>query len=368
MKKVLLVSCDGLGNGGVQAVIMGIVRKLHNDYKFDILLFTNEERYYDKEFLSYGGVIYRVPRYEGDNKFRKKIDYYVRGKHVHDSVWKLLKEHGPYDIIHCHDEFENAPILKAASEAGVPIRIAHTHIINHKSNFVANMLESNRRKAIQKYATAKVGCSRESCVAYYSVPDQSIIVNNAYDEQKFNQRNYITKEKNDFNIVQIGSYNPTKNQIFSVNVIKEILKKRNDVKLYLVGFRMGNYVDRIVKVIKENGLEQSVIFLPGDSDTQKLLSQSSYLIMPSKREGFGIVLIEAQAMGVSCFASDCIPRTTNCGGVKFLSLSAGASAWADAIVDDYVKTNGAHQKYDVSNYSTENIMKTYRTLYEGRMV
>ena len=50
MKRVLMVSCEGLGNGGVQAVIMSIVRNLKNKYIFDILLFTDERRFYDNEF------------------------------------------------------------------------------------------------------------------------------------------------------------------------------------------------------------------------------------------------------------------------------------------------------------------------------
>ena len=31
MKKVLLVSCEGLGNGGVQSVMMSIVRNLNDN-------------------------------------------------------------------------------------------------------------------------------------------------------------------------------------------------------------------------------------------------------------------------------------------------------------------------------------------------
>lgn len=50
MKKVLMVSCEGLGNGSVQNVIMNIVRNLNNKYLIDMLLFTNDRRYYDDEF------------------------------------------------------------------------------------------------------------------------------------------------------------------------------------------------------------------------------------------------------------------------------------------------------------------------------
>ena len=50
MDKVLLVSCEGLGRGGVQSVIMSIVKGLSDKFIFDIVLFTSEKRYYDDEF------------------------------------------------------------------------------------------------------------------------------------------------------------------------------------------------------------------------------------------------------------------------------------------------------------------------------
>lgn len=368
MKKILLVSCDGLGNGGVQAVMMGIVRALHGEYQFDILLFTSEERHYDKEFLSYGGRIYRVPRYEGKNQLRKKLDYYIRGKRVHDSVKKILKRNGPYDVVHCHDEFENAPVLKAAYEVGVPIRIAHTHIINQKNNFLANLLENNRRKNIERYATSKIGCSQEACDAYYKVPSESIVINNAYEEKRFDKNKYHTEKSNKLVLTQIGSYTPTKNQTFSVKVVKELVSRGNDVELNLVGFEIGDYVNTIKRTVSECQLENYVKLLPGDSDTPKLLSQSSYLLMPSVKEGFGIVLIEAQAMGLTCFASDAIPQTTNCGGVYYLNLSEGVGMWADRIEADYKHTHGIHRDYDVSIFSSRRIMDQYRNLYEENRI
>ena len=69
--KILQISCGGLGNGGVQAVIMDICRNMP-ETQFDILLFTNESRYYDDEFKKLGGKIFRIPNYEGNNKYKKK--------------------------------------------------------------------------------------------------------------------------------------------------------------------------------------------------------------------------------------------------------------------------------------------------------
>lgn len=121
-KRVLHISCDTLGNGGVQNVIMGICRNSKNII-FDILLFSSEESFYDKEFLSLGGKIFRIPYYEGMNNFRKRLDYYIRFLRIFRGTYKILKENGPYDAVHCHNYFESGICTLAAQLAGVKVRI-----------------------------------------------------------------------------------------------------------------------------------------------------------------------------------------------------------------------------------------------------
>lgn len=101
MKKVLLICSGGLGRGGVQAVLMNLVRQLNNQYIFDIVVFTNEKRYYEDEFLEYGGNIYRIPYYEGKYSLLRRIDYYIRGSRIKKAITNIFRTHGPFDIIHC---------------------------------------------------------------------------------------------------------------------------------------------------------------------------------------------------------------------------------------------------------------------------
>lgn len=365
MKKILMVSCEGLGNGGVQAVMMSIVRNLSSTYIFDVLLFTNEKRFYDDEFLAYGGQIYRIPRYGGKNLLKSKLDYYIRGSPLYESVLKLLQEHGPYDAIHCHDEFESAPIIKAAAMAGVPIRIVHTHVIAQKSNIVANCLENYRRKVIEKYATVKIGCSEESCNAFYQNHQNTMVINNAFDNHKFDAEKYGVSGVKGFNLLQIGSYSPIKNQLFSIEIIEYIRIRYPEVKLILVGFSIGDYKNILLKEIEERKLSNNVVLMPSNADTPRLLSQSSGFLFPSLHEGFGIVLIEAQAMGTYCYASNKVPRATNCGGVTYLALEDGAEKWAEKITEDYERTRGEHGQFDVNKFTIEKIMEKYKCIYEG---
>lgn len=365
MKRVLMVSCEGLGNGGVQAVMMSIVRNLHKEYLFDALLFTSEKRNYDDEFLSYGGQIHRIPRYEGSDKYRRKIDYYIRGYRLYKNVKELLVEKGPYDIIHCNDEFESAPIIKAAAESGVPVRIAHTHIISQKNNLIATLLENYRKRVIEKYSTVKIGCSLDSCYSFYLNPESSIVVNNAYDDSRFTKTNCIADDSNSLVLIQVGRFNTVKNQLFSIEVLEKIKIVYPDVVLRLVGFDADGYERLVRKRIEELNLRENVVFYPGNSNIPQLLSKSSIFIFPSLHEGFGIAVIEAQAMGLNCFASTGVPKTTNCGGVTYIDLNRGAEVWANEIIESFSKYGNSKQSFDVSDFAASNVMNKYRRIYEG---
>ena len=367
-KKILLVSCEGLGNGGVQAVMMGIVRNLSCKYKFDVLLFTNEKRHFDDEFLSYGGEIIRVPKYEGNCEFRKKIDYYIRGPRLYHSVKKLLCDHGPYAAIHCNNEFESAMILKAAKNAGVPIRIAHTHhtyVAPKVSKFWLKGFNALYLKIIKKYATFLVGCSSEACLSVYGEHSNCLVVDNPYDERKFSPNVDAFGQSREMVLMQVGSFSPRKNQMFSVRVLVEIKKQYPNAKLNLVGFNMGSYQEKLEMLIEELGVKENVNILPHDTNIVQYLETAAAFIFPSVKEGFGIVLIEAQAMGVKCYASDTVPKSTDRGGCVYLSLGDGPKVWADKIIEDYETYRGRHQFYDCTQFTYRRTMETYDKLYSG---
>ena len=298
-----MISCEGLGNGGVQAVMMGIVRNLSDEFLFDMLLFTSEKRFYDDEFLSYGGKIHRLPRYEGKNRLRKRVDYYVRGRNVYRNVLKLLKNNS-YDIIHCNDEFESAVIAKAAYEAGIENRIVHTHIISEKSNMIAAVINSKRRKQISRYATIRVGCSYESCRSFFSRHDRAFIVNNFYDDRKFYFKERDKEESTIFRILQIGSFSDIKNQMFSLEIINRIRREYPEAVLTFVGYSMDQYENKIYKKTDQYGLKNNVEFYPGDADTLTLLSRTDAFLLPSLYEGQPLTVFEARALHLPVILSD----------------------------------------------------------------
>ncbi|MDU6807963.1 MAG: glycosyltransferase [Clostridium sp.] len=362
-EKILLVSCEGLGKGGVQSVIMSIVRNMSYKYVFDIILFTDEKRFYDDEFESYGGKIFRIPNYNGENKIRKKIDYYIRRNRIYRETKNIIKSNGPYRAIHCNNVYESGICLKAAYKYKIKTRIVHIHIVPQPGNFIRNFIDKNYFKFIKQFGEHFIGCSEDSCKSFYGKKVKYNVINNPYNEDIFKFSPNISN--NELIITQIGSFSSNKNQVFSIKVLSHIVKKYPNAKLYFVGFDIDGYQNEMEAEITKSGLKNNIKIYPSDTNISLLLKKTSALIFPSLVEGFGIVLIEAQAMGVRCYVSDSVTKQTNVGGCEFISLKIGAENWAEKIINDYKITLGKHYRYDCSEFSTKETMKNYELIYRG---
>jgi glycosyltransferase involved in cell wall biosynthesis len=364
--KILIIAYNDLKRAGVQSVIMEIVRNIGGSCKFDIVLFSSKKSYYDEEFLSYGGKIFRLPHYEGNNTLRKRLDIYLRGRRLYSEIHGIIEKNGPYDAIHCHNEFESGLCLKAAKFFGIPLRISHTHVIHDGARLLRRIYNNYRRYQILKYSTDKIGCSMEACKSLYGEKENYIVINNPYDEKRFSVARFEHNVIHRLTLLQIGSYSYNKNQLFSLNVMKFVLRKEKDAILHFIGFDSDISQQLLEDEIKDNNLLGKIFFHKCDADAPLLLSQSTGFLFPSVSEGFGLVLVEAQAMGVKCFASDTVPRTTNLGGVQYIPLYWGAKKWADIIVKEYEKNQGRHENYNCSAFATGTVMRQYKNLYREK--
>jgi len=96
------------------------------------------------------------------------------------------------------------------------------------------------------------------------------------------------------------------------------------------------------------------------------MSALDVLILPSLYEGLGLVLIEAQAVGLKCFASDNIPdesRVTE--QIKYLSLSLSPKVWAEEILNELDGYNRSDNHILIKNagYDITSTVKTIQKLY-----
>lgn len=87
---------------------------------------------------------------------------------------------------------------------------------------------------------------------------------------------------------------------YLVLIIKEVLKVYSDVELTIVGD--GPDKDALKNLIFDNNLESNIKLIGQSSNVKKYYQESNIVLVPSRWEGFGVVLVEAMACGTPVIA------------------------------------------------------------------
>jgi hypothetical protein len=77
---------------------------------------------------------------------------------------RILQTWGPYDVVHSHVHFYSGVVLRVAAQAGVPVRIAHSHTAAGAPRLAYGTL---MRRWIQANATHLLAASPEAAAALF---------------------------------------------------------------------------------------------------------------------------------------------------------------------------------------------------------
>lgn len=365
MKKVLIIASDDLSKSGVPNVFTGIINNLHKKgFVFDVVYFYKNDNYYENEIVKLGGKAIYCPIDEMKKnkigKLKVKFRYFREAK-------KIIKDYGPFDVVHSFKGFESGYFLKAAKKLRVKTRIAHMcFFYNEPSSFLIKQIENKEIKITKKYSTQIIADSYRTLNNNVPGCEKGTVVRAYYDDLKF-KYNELETSARPISLIQIGSYCHNKNQLFSLEVFKNILSKYPESKLNYVGFRNNDdfsYLDTLKEKIKEYDLESNVIFHEFNANIPELFKTCNYLLFPSHYESFGVVVVEAQSSGLTCFCSDTISKEGDCGGCHYLSINV-PSFWSKKIIEDYCKSGGLHKRFNVDEFSSEKITSDLLKIYNG---
>lgn len=128
------------------------------------------------------------------------------------------------------------------------------------------------------------------------------------------------EEKNNNTIIFVGRLIPHKHVNHLLKVINKLKNKIPDIKLVIVG--KGIEKDNLIKYITDNYLEEHVEFLQDLSNEELTyqMKKSNVLVLPSTREGFGMVLAEANSCNIPVIAykSGGVVEVINSGNTGYL--------------------------------------------------
>lgn len=326
----------GMVRGGIETWLMHILRHIDRDrFQMDFLVHTTQPCAYDDEVRALGSKIIPCPHPQRP---------WIYGPNFK----QILRELGPYDIVHSHVHHYSGFVLRIARQAGVPVRIAHSHIDTSSHEAKAGL---NRRLYlalmkwwIARHATVGLGASCKASADLFGpsweTDPRLRVLYSSIDLNPF--RNIVDSvavraefgiPADAFVIGHVGRFCEQKNHVFLVDIAAEVAKREPKMRLLLVGD--GSLRPGIEQKVVQMGLADRVIFAGGRSDVPRLmLSAMDVFVLPSLYEGLPVVGIEAQAAGLPLILSDVITEEVDQVKplVRRISLSQPAFVWADAVL------------------------------------
>lgn len=243
------------------------------------------------------------------------------------------------DLVHANSIYIVEQSYFAAKLRGVPI-------ICHVRDLVPVLGAGKIRRKAFNGAEILIAISeavKKDLIEKLHIPQEKITrIYNGVDTNEFSPDVSGEKFLSEFNlgakklVGMIGRFSPEKGQEVFLNAAAEVLKKYNDVNFVIIGdAKLGSekFKEKMINLSVKLGLTDKVIFTGFRDDLPQVLASLDVLVVPSVREPFGRVIIEAMAMEkpVVAFNSGAPEEILNYES-RFLITPGDVSALTDGIL------------------------------------
>ena len=170
-------------------------------------------------------------------------------------------------------------------------------------------------------------------------------------------------------VIAVGRLNEEKGYEYLIEAWLKVANKHPDWCLDIFG--EGELKDDIQNRIDNLGLQATVRLRGVADDIEAEYANSSMLVLSSRYEGFGLVLVEAMSCGVPCVAFDCPygPRDIVRNGedgilVHHLDVEGLAEGMCRLMENEALrKSMGQNALHNVSRFSIDNVMQKWVELF-----
>lgn len=232
---------------------------------------------------------------------------------------KKIIDEGNYDIIECNTPVASVLTRMAAKKTrkqnntrviyiahgfhfykGAPLMnwLTFYPVEKHLSKYTDDLITINEEDF--EFAKNKMKAKRVHHIHGIGVNEDKFSKEVSVAERK-ELREKLKLHDNDFVLFFAGELNKNKNQIMLIDAMKDLVKENPRIKLLLAGD--GVLKEHYENKIHEYKLEKNIHLLGYRNDVPEILKAVDLYVSASKREGFGINLVEAQISGVPVIAS-----------------------------------------------------------------
>lgn len=355
-----------VAGGGAEAVVMNYYKYIdHEKVQFDFVVHEDNPVDITAEVEAMGGHVYKVPAYS------KHIMRYVF------AIYQILKKH-PYCILHANMNTISAFSLFAAWLAGVKVRILHNHSTSVSGETKRNLMKLILRPLARCFANRYFACSMLAADWMYGVhwhtEGNVQIIKNAIDLGQYAfsaiERKRLRAEfgvEGKVVIGNVGRFMYQKNHDFLIDIFVEVLKQQPEAVLLLIGD--GPLQVNIKNRALELGISDAIIFLGLRDDVHLLYNAMDVFCFPSRYEGLGLVIVEAQANGLPVVTSRAVPEEAVVlpGKVYYCSLQEqSAIQWANELLraSQDKKREVSKEAFQKAGYDIQDAARTLEKIYD----
>jgi len=285
-----------------------------------------------------------------------------------------LHRTNPFDLIHAHMIYpEGAVAHRLSRRYGVPF------VVSEHAPWTEQWFASGpvRRQALAAAEAASAllpvsTSARDSMGAFGADGDRVHVVPVGVDGEVFTLGSGARRPDQ---ILYVGWLNYTKGIDILFQAVDLLKRRGKTIQLLLVGgaaYRKTRLQEEELRRLASSlGLGDAVTFLgrlPQD-EVARLMAESALLVLPSRAESFGAVLIEALACGTPVVATACGgPEDIVTGEVGRLVATEDPEALADGIAT--VLARGQYEPellraYALDRFSWKKIVGETEAVYEG---
>lgn len=353
---------------GTENVVMNLYRNVDRlYYQFDFLIHHNCSSFgFEEEIVKLGGRVYYQFYYIKE----QKTEGYI-------SPCRFFEMHPEIKGIHYHVNNYSLSRFRYVIEAykrRIPIRIVHSHNSQMVDRIFRNYIHRLAvRLLVKKYSNKFIACSSKAGRWNFGKFDYEILPNGVdtnkfafnIDMRKMIRKRYHLEEKLVLGFV--GRLDFQKNPEFLLKVLPQVSERCDHAMLVLLG---EGEIGTKLKEKAEREKIKNILFMGRVDNVHEWLQAFDVLLVPSRFEGLPLVLVEAQASGLMCIASDNIPREAAISNrIIYLSIEDPLS-WADRIMEvdfHYDRKTGRkqiiHSGYEIKE-NAKRLMLIYKDLIE----
>ena len=290
MKRLLFIS-KNLEIGGMEKALINLLNVLADKYAITLILEEKKGILLNQLDKKIKIEEYRLAK--GKNiLIRKAINF------IHKNIWKIKNYH-KYDFSCSYATYSLIGSYLArygSRNNSLYVHSDYYEVYKHDKNEFSDFFNSLSINEFKNIIFVSNESKNNFISVYDNLKEKCLVINNIIDykhiKMQANEQIDDVFSNKKTNLLYVGRLdNSSKNFKRMFKAMELVLKRNNNINLYLV----GDGPDKLLclNLIKENKLEKNVFLLGPKKNPYPYIKYADYIILTSKYEGFPVIFNEA---------------------------------------------------------------------------